>query len=129
MIYEVYDLECLRRIFTYTGFDVHKKEYYQFVISPWRNDYEELYNHLTKRELIQIGFNNEGYDYPLEHHLINHYKEYKYLSGFELAQRLYAKSQEIINMQFATIADKNKFIKQIDLYRIWHYNNKARATS
>ena len=129
MIYEVYDLECLRRIFTYTGFDIHKKVYYQFVISPWRNDYEELYSHLTKRELVQIGFNNEGYDYPLEHHLLNHYDEYKHLSGFELAQRLYAKSQEIINMQFSAIADKNKFIKQIDLYKIWHYNNKARATS
>lgn len=32
-------------------------------------------------------------------------------------------------MAFSAIADKNKYIPQIDLYLIWHYNNKARHTS
>lgn len=32
-------------------------------------------------------------------------------------------------MEFSAIADKNSFIKQIDLFKIWHYNNKARMTS
>lgn len=129
MIYEVYDLECLRRIFTYTGYDVHKKEYYQYVISPWRNDSDALYHHLMDNKMIQIGFNNEGYDYPLEHHFLNHWDDYRFMGGGELAEKLYAKSQEIIDTQFSTVADRNKYIKQIDLYKIWHYNNKARATS
>lgn len=129
MIYEVYDLECLRRIFTYTGYDVHKKEYYQYVISPWRNDSDALYHHLMDNKMIQIGFNNEGYDYPLEHHFLNHWDDYRFMGGGELAEKLYAKSQEIIDTQFSTVADRNKYIRQIDLYKIWHYNNKARATS
>lgn len=29
-------------------------------------------------------------------------------------------------MDFSAIADKNKIIPQVDLYLIWHYNNKAR---
>ena len=126
MILEIYDLECLTNFFSYVGYVPKEDKWYEFVISPWRNDYEELVKHLKRDKLIQVGFNVEDYDYPLEHHLLNHYDEYKNLSGLFLSQNLYSKSQSIIEQQFSTIADKNKFIQQIDLYRIWHYNNAAR---
>lgn len=129
MILEVYDIECLSNLFTYTGFDCKNKKYYQFVICDWRNDLDELYNHLKRDKLIQVGFNNENYDYNLIHHILNHYEEYKYENGQYIAQALYSKSQEIIDQEFSVIADKNKYIKQIDLFKIWHYNNKARSCS
>ena len=129
MIIEVYDIETLSNLFTYTGFDAKQKEWYQFVICEWRNDTNLLYNHLFRDKICQVGFNNEGFDYPVLHHFINHYDEYKTMSGQEIAQDLYNKSQDIINQEFSVIADKNKYIRQIDLFKIWHYNNKARATS
>lgn len=129
MILEVYDLECLKNLFTYTGYCPKENKYYQFVICKWRNDLELLHDHLKRDEIIQVGFNNEGYDYPLEHHILNHFKEYRYKTGQEVAQALYAKSQEIIEQEFSVIADKNKYIQQIDLYRIHHFNNKARIAS
>lgn len=129
MDYEVYDIECLSNLFTYTGYDLNSKEYFQFVIHDSKNDYELLYNHLKGRKLVQIGFNNEGYDYPVIHHLLNHYDEYVTKSGHLLSQRIYQKSQEIIMMEFSEIADRNKFIQQIDLYKIHHLNNKARICS
>ena len=129
MIIEVYDIEVLSNLFTYTGFDAKKKEWYQFVICEWRNDTDLLYNHLFRDKICQVGFNNESFDYPVLHHFINHYDEYKTMSGQEIAQDLYNKSQDIINQEFSVISDKNKYIKQLDLFRIWHYNNKARATS
>ena len=129
MIIEIYDLESLTNLFTYTGYDSKKNEYYQFCICKWRNDSEQLYEHLTKRKIIQVGFNNENYDYPLEHHFLNHFDEYKFLPGEVVAQKLYQKSQEIIDMEFSAIVDKNKYISQIDLFKIWHFDNKARRTS
>jgi hypothetical protein len=129
MILEVYDLECLRNLFTYTGYCPKENKYYQFVICNWRNELDSLYKHLTRDKIIQVGFNDESYDYPLEHHILNHYDKYKNKSGQEVAICLYNKSQEIINQEFSVIADKNKYIQQIDLYRIFHYNNKARTCS
>ena len=126
---EVYDLECLSNLFTYTGFDCKKKEYYQYCICSWRNDIVELYKHLNDKNFMMIGFNNEAYDYPLLHNLLNHYQEYINMSGLEIVRLLYSKSQEIINMDFSEIADKHKFIPQLDLYKIWHFNNNARKTS
>lgn len=128
-ITEVYDLESLSNLFTYTGYDVKNDKWYQYVICEWRNDTEKLFEHLTSRDMIMVGFNNEDYDYPLLHHFINHIEEYRLKSGQEVAQGLYMKSQYLIENQFTSIADKNKYIRQLDLYRIWHYNNPARATS
>ena len=129
MLIEVYDVEILSNLFTYTGFDATNKQWYQFVISKWRNDIKLLYSHLFRDKMWMCGYNNESFDYPIIHHIINHYDEYKDLDGEEIAQKLYNKAQEIIEQEYSMIADRNKFIPQIDLFRIWHYSNPARATS
>lgn len=129
MILEVYDIETLSNLFTYTGFDATNKKWHQFVISKWRNNSKDLYNHLFRDKIYHVGFNNENFDYPVIHHFINHFDIHEHLDGQDLAQKLYDKSQEIIEQEFSTIADRHKFIYQIDLFKIWHYNNKARMTS
>ena len=132
MNFEIYDLETLSNLFTYTGYDCSTKVWHQFVISKWRNDLNELYNWLMFQKTnryYQVGFNNENFDYPIIHHILNHYDSYKHKSGQEVAQLIYQKVQELLNNEFNTIADKNKYINQIDLFKIWHYNNKARHTS
>lgn len=127
MTLELYDEESLSNLFTYTGYCPKEDKYYQFCICGWRNDLDALMAHLFRDKLLQVGFNNNAYDYPLLHHIINHYEEYKLMSGSLVAQSIYQKSQEIIDMEFSEIAEKNRYIKQIDLYKIWHYNNKART--
>ena len=127
MTLEVYDLECLSNLFTYTGYRPKTDTWYQYVICPWRNDAKDLYNHL-KEDIRQVGYNNLAYDYPLLHHFLRHWEgEYELFSGRELAQALYVKSQYLIDQLFTEV--KKPLIPQIDLYKIWHYNNAARATS
>jgi hypothetical protein len=127
MTLEVYDLECLSNLFTYTGYRPKTNTWYQYVICPWRNDAKDLYNHL-KEDIRQVGYNNLAYDYPLLHHFLRHWEgEYELFTGRELAQALYVKSQYLIDQLFTEV--KKPLIPQIDLYKIWHYNNAARATS
>lgn len=126
MIIEVYDLESLSNLFTYTGYRPSTKEWFQYVICSWRNDSKELYEHLTNEKFVQCGFNNLAYDFPLLWHFIRHYpKEFEYQSGQEIACALYDKSQYLIDELFTEV--KKPIIPQIDLYKIWHYNNKARS--
>ena len=47
MGFEVYDIETLSNLFTYTGYDCYQKIWKQFVVSQWRNDFSELVNHLS----------------------------------------------------------------------------------
>ena len=129
MLSEVYDIESLSNFFSYTGYCRQTKEYYQFVIHSSRNDYETLIKHLFRDKLIMIGYNNESYDYVILHHMINHYDMYRTLSGLDLAQRIYQKSQETIDEKFTAVADWNKKIIQLDLFKIHHFDNLARSTS
>ena len=129
MLSEVYDLEVLSNLFTYTGYCRTSKSWHQFVIHESQNDVVELYNHLFRDQLIMTGYNNESFDYPILHHLINHYQEYKDLDGDTIARKLYEKAQSIIEEAYTAIADKNKFIRQIDLYKIHHFDGAAKSSS
>jgi len=129
MLTEVYDIETLSNLFTYTGYCRNNKTYYQFVIHRSKNDFEELIKHLHRDQLIMVGFNNLNFDYPVLHHMIHHYDEYINLEGDDLAQKIYTKSQELIHMDFSAIAEWNTKIKQLDLFKIHHYDNPAKATS
>lgn len=55
MILEVYDLESLSNLFTYTGYCPKEDKYYQFCICGWRNDIDALMEHLFKDKLLQVG--------------------------------------------------------------------------
>lgn len=129
MVSEVYDIESLSNLFTYTGYVRQTGEFHQFVIHRSRNDYVEFIEHLKRDKLIMVGFNNESYDYPVIHHMLRHFENYEHLPGDVLAERIYQKSQDIIRQEFSIISDKNKLITQIDLFRIHHYNNAARMVS
>lgn len=49
---EIYDLESLSNLFTYTGYDYKADTWYQFVIAPWKNQTEELVEHLDNVGLM-----------------------------------------------------------------------------
>lgn len=52
---EVYDLESLSNLFTYTGYDPKTDTWYQFVIAPWKNQTRELVDHVTNDISIMVG--------------------------------------------------------------------------
>lgn len=131
IITEVYDIETLSNLFTYTGYSIQENKIYQFVIHKSRNEAQELYDHLTRtKKMYQVGFNNEAFDYPVLHYfLLNFRKKYKQVDGETIATDLYKEAQRVINDDFSIIWDNKRLIHQTDLFKIWHYNNKARITS
>lgn len=129
MLSEVYDIECLANLFTYTGYCRTTKTWHQFVIHSTQNEYNSLMEHLFRDRVLMTGYNNKSYDYPMLHHMINHRDEYSTMSGFEIAQSLYNKSQELIDMDFSSVAEWNEKILQIDLMKILHFDGSAMMTS
>ena len=63
MLLEVFDLESLSNLFTYTGYRSKTKTWYQYVICKWRNDAKLLYEHLTEEKFIQCGLGNKIKEY------------------------------------------------------------------
>ena len=136
----VYDIETLAGAFTYTALDIRTEELYQYVIHPNLNQLDDLMNHLNKCT-GQIGFNNVSFDHPVIHFIMINYEDWKWQlnSGMEakdIIDDIYAKAQSIISEQNNSrfgggfgIKSKDVKIPQLDLFRIYHYNNAARSTS
>jgi hypothetical protein len=130
----VYDIETLFSAWTYTGFNIDTLEVVQYVLHKDRDDREALMDHLRSCK-GQIGFNNLNFDYPIIHYFMT--KLYNKQSPIEvLICDLYTEAQRIIEEQnkpqfntIVAIRQKDVLIPQLDLFKIWHYNNKARATS
>jgi hypothetical protein len=122
-----WDTEILRNYFCVTFVDVKTKlEKHIFVISPWQNDYEKLVDFLFQPDLKLVGFNSLGFDYPLIHPLIT--DDLSDYDGATLANMLYERAAEVLSEDFRRDYAV-PLIPQLDLYRIWHFNNKARMTS
>lgn len=124
----VYDTECGPNYFTYSAFDIASDTEWYFEISQYRNDAVAFWYHLDairQADAYMVGFNNIGYDYNLIHAF------FVEPVGFG-PEKFYAISQRIINSfdRFGeTIRYDDRFIKQIDLYKIHHFDNKAKSTS
>lgn len=129
----VYDIETLRSCYTYTAINVEDERVVQFVIHKDRNDIQELIKHLKECK-GQIGFNNINFDYPIIHYILLNHNKFDTIS---LINNIYLKAQELIELQdnydafYSNVAVKRKdwLIPQLDLFKMWHYNNTARRTS
>jgi len=119
----VYDLETYPNFFLATFKNVDNKNFYRFEISDRKSDITSLYDFLNQKDLLLIGFNNVNFDYPVLHNTILKYKR-KWT-----AKAIYNAVEEIIQAEYSSIPDKWTKIPQLDLYRIWHYDNKNKRTS
>lgn len=124
----VYDIETLNNCFTYTAIDLKTKEKYQFTIWKDINEYIDLLKHLTECKGM-IGFNNINFDYPVIHYIIEERNKLAQLSANEIAKKIYKKAQDLIGREYSALKEELVIIPQLDLFRIWHYDNKARMTS
>lgn len=134
----VYDIETLKSCFTYTAINVDTEEIVQYVLHKDQFELLELIKHLHDCK-GQVGFNNLNFDYPIIHKLLINWKQWlaKYRDNQEqILTELYEKAQKVIELQnaksfgkFASIKESEVLIHQLDLFKVWHYNNAARSTS
>jgi len=108
----VYDIEIFPNLFELGVYFYKTGKYRFFIIHNSKNEISTIYEFLDwcKKNAIMVGFNNEGFDYPLLHHLLNHRQDYIDSETIAACQRLYNKGQEVIESEFSRVWDTNKFI-------------------
>ncbi|MBQ4838807.1 hypothetical protein [Pseudoalteromonas luteoviolacea] len=124
----IYDNECYPNFFSCSIKHSATGTRYRFVISEWCDDGQRLalfLQSLSNAGAYMVGFNNTPYDYVLLHLIMQ-------TGGVITNADLYAKSQAIISDRSGfghTIWMKDRFVKQIDLLKIHHFDNAAKYTS
>ena len=135
----VYDCESYPNCFSMTIIHASGKWLKCFEVSDRKNETHALADclrYLVKNKQRMIGFNNLSYDYTLIHEIITILSNAKKSDkeGIVTANEMYALTMEIISEMkgdrpYYGVKESEHFIKQVDLYKINHFDNKAKATS
>lgn len=124
----VFDIECLPNIFTIRFTRWEDKAKWCFEISDWTNQGQALFIFLMQVKNSggrMVGYNNEFYDYPMVHLIMDY-------QGIVNNAVLYNKSQAIINAENPyehNIWPNKRYVQQVDLFKIHHFDNSAKRTS
>ncbi len=130
----VVDIETYPNCFLFAAVRADGKQKVVFEVSHRKNEIDRIIkccDHMKEKEEYMVTFNGIGFDYPVLHGILT--KPYP-KDGTKLAAHIYELAQEQIDsfkdsMFGHTIKADEVQVKQMDLYRIWHFNNKAKATS
>ena len=124
----IYDIETLSNFFSYTDID-EQKNINVFVVCGWRNDLPDLLGHLSQN-FVQIGYNNLAFDAIVLAYVLQNKSMLLKKNGEQAAKTIYSFVQSLIrDRETAQNFGLRPQHKQIDLFKINHFDNKARSTS
>jgi len=125
-----YDLECYPNFFScYAVLDNRRS--FIFEISEWHDDRKKFMDFLMGLKTFKhrmVGFNNAAYDYMLLHHFIDSLGVASYQSLYKKSQAYFADGK-IHQFNPHVIYENKHHIPQVDLFKIHHFDNRAKMTS
>lgn len=133
----IYDIEVYFNVFTAVIYSPNQDSWVTFEVSERKNDFDQFcktIHELADLDFQMVGYNNIGYDYPVIHHLLALHRINPDADWETVTSEARIKSDQIINCPFEArfsmiIWPNDQVIYQVDLYKIHHFDNKARATS
>ena len=132
----IYDIETYPNVFTFACINVETDQRYIYEVSEYRNDWPTLRSVLsrweTDKNIVMVGFNNIGFDNPIMLKLFQSHAADAEAEDIIATARY--ECNKIINTPFdqrfrnQTAPWKYRW-PQLDLYKVHHFDNPARATS
>ena len=127
----IYDIETYPDTYTIGLMHTVTKQQWLFEISDRRNDIVlmcRFLDEMKRQNCRMVGYNNIGFDYPVIHFI------YQNSKACITVADIYNKAMSIINAphhaRFAHMVwESDWIVPQIDLYKIHHFDNVAKATS
>lgn len=123
-----YDWETYPNFACVTFYRESDDAYWTFELSEWVNQSLDLFAFLTTVQQsggILVGYNNVGFDYPITHAFMNYGGACNHAVLYNLCQRIIGSENRFENI----VWERDRYIPQIDLMLIHHFDNKAKATS
>ncbi|NLR60749.1 hypothetical protein HGH93_21745 [Chitinophaga polysaccharea] len=133
-MFSVYDIETLRGMFLYVEKNLQTGKITVFRIDRYKNELLDLINHLQEDETeYAVSYNGLSFDSQVIQFIIEKYKSWSKLTGLKIASIIYQFAQDRIDDAKYNIAAPYKLSKlwkkQIDLFKIHHFDNKNRRCS
>lgn len=129
----IYDIETMRECFIVVCMEPEKTPK-SFVVSKWQNQLDTFIKYTEENiDSYWVGYNNLRFDVQVVEWILRNHMHWHELSGLEICAKIAQKAQDVIHDAnydvFPEYREWDLSLKQIDLFKIHHYDNKNRRVS
>lgn len=129
-----YDIETLKEMFLFTAFNPEDGSWHEFVVNKWNNNINSMIQFFEDyNDYYWVGYNNLRFDSQVVEYIIHNYETWEELGNLEICAKIAQKAADVIHDAnyevFPEYREDQLTLKQIDLFKISHYDNKNRMVS
>jgi len=130
----IYDIETMQEFFLINIYNPEEDTSREFMVSKWHYSLDAFMNYIdTHRDYYWVGYNNLRFDSQVVEWIIRNYDYWHEVPRLELCAKIAQKAQDVIHDAnydvFPEYREEQLTLKQIDLFKINHYDNKNRMVS
>jgi hypothetical protein len=123
----------MQELFLVGVYDPVKEEYLEFEVSKNKNELDSFVSWAQSNDCYWVGYNNLRFDAQVIEWILRNYEHWHELSALETAAKIAQKAADVIHDAnyevFPEYREEWLTLKQIDLFKINHYDNKNRMVS
>lgn len=130
----IFDIETMQELFLIGIYDPENKRYVEFEVSKNKSQldafirFTEIY-----KDYYWVGYNNLRFDSQVIEWIIRNHDNWHELSAMEVCAKIAQKAADVIHDAnydiFPEYREEWLTLKQIDLFKVHHYDNKNRRVS
>ena len=130
----IYDIETMQELFLIGIYNPESKTYTEYEVSKDKNQLDGFMRFIDQHpEYYWVGYNNLRFDSQVIEWILRNYDNWHELTALELAAKIAQKAADIIHDAnydvFPEYREEWLTLKQIDVFRVNHYDNKNRMVS
>jgi hypothetical protein len=130
----VYDCETLKENFLTVIYNPVTNETHEFSVDRWKNQLDAFMRFVEEySDYYWVGYNNLRFDSQVVEWVIRNSENWHQLSSLEICERVSQKAQDVIHDAnyevLAEYSEESLTLKQIDLFKIHHFDNKNKRVS
>ena len=129
----IYDIETMQELFLIVCM-VPGKAGKSFQVSRWKNQLDAFVRYTEANpNAYWVGYNNLRFDSQVVEWILRNYDNWHELSNLEITAKIAQKAADVIHDAnydvFPEYREHELTLKQLDLFKIHHYDNKNRMVS
>lgn len=130
----IYDIETLKEMFLVGIYIPHENTYHEFEVSKSKYDLDKFVDFSERyKDFYWVGYNNLRFDCQVVEWILRKFHDWGEKSNLDVAAMIAQKAQDVIHDAnydvFAEYREEDLTLKQIDLFKIHHFDNKNRRVS
>jgi hypothetical protein len=130
----IYDIETMQELFSVGVYLPETNKYLEFEVSKNKNQLDAFVRFTELHEQYHwVGYNNLRFDSQVVEWILRNYEKWNEISSLEICAKIAQKAADVIHDAnydvFPEYREEWLTLKQIDLFKINHFDNKNRRVS